>query len=216
VTAVKVCGLTRPEDVRLACELGAAYVGFNFSALSPRRVDAGRARELAAAAAAGTARVGVFVDEDPEAIRHAIGLARLHFVQLHRDLGPGDLDAVPLPVIAVVRMAAGGAAPPAPELLERCAALLFDAAVPGQPGGTGRQFDWRLLEGRRFPVPFFLAGGLDGENVGEAIRRVRPDAVDVASGVESAPGVKDPARLRRFFDAVREADAGSAAEERPS
>jgi phosphoribosylanthranilate isomerase len=206
VTAVKVCGLTRPEDVRLSCELGAAYVGFNFSALSPRRVDAGRARELSAAVSPGTARVGVFVEEDPEMIRQAIEVGLLHFVQLHRELRPGDLDAVPLPVIAVVRVASGVAVAPAPEVLARSAALLFDAAAPGQPGGTGRQFDWRVLEGRRFPIPFFLAGGLDAESVGEAIRRVRPDAVDVASGVESAPGVKDPDRLRRFFEAVRRAD----------
>jgi phosphoribosylanthranilate isomerase len=211
LTEIKICGLTRPEDVALACELGARWLGFNFAAESPRRVGLDRARELALASLAspGTGRVGVFVRESLDEIRGAVDAASLDAVQLHRELRPEDLDEIPRPVFAVVRVAGAPLDVPGPVFLERCRALLFDAAVPSANGGTGRAFDWSLLEGRRWPVPFFLAGGLTPENVGAAVARLRPAGVDVASGVESAPGIKDRARMRRFFEAVREADERS-------
>jgi len=206
VTEIKICGLTRVEDVGLACELGAAYVGFNFSAISKRRVALPDGRKLSDAAAPGVARVGVFVGESYETIVEACQAARLDLVQLHRELVPEDLERVPLPLIAVVRMGEGGPGEPSGDVLRSCRAILFDAALPGSPGGTGTVFDWSLLEGRQFPLPCFLAGGLTPENVGDAVARVRPAGVDVASGVESAPGVKDPGRMAAFFDAVRRAD----------
>jgi len=209
VTEIKICGLTRQEDVALACELGAAYIGLNFAAVSPRRVTAAAGRQLSDAASPGVARVGVFVGESYETIAEVCEAARLDLVQLHRVLMPDDLRRVPRPVIAVSRADSGGSAVPPPELLAGCRALLFDAGVPGRAGGTGVRFDWKSLEGLSIPLPFFLAGGLTPDNVGEAVARVRPPAVDVASGVESAPGIKDRDRMARFFEAVRRSDAAS-------
>jgi phosphoribosylanthranilate isomerase len=205
VTEVKICGLTRESDVEAACNLGAAYVGFNFSAPSPRRVTPDRARDLAAAVSGAVRRVGVFVEEGYAEIEHAISAASLDLVQLHRTLRAEDLRRIPRPVLAVAHAGREEEIPPG-TLLDRCAGILFDTDVAGLAGGTGVPFDWHLVEGRTWPVPLFVSGGLRPENVGESIRRTRPSAVDVASGVESSPGVKDTDRMRRFFDAVRRAD----------
>jgi phosphoribosylanthranilate isomerase len=207
MTEIKVCGLTRPEDVALACELGARYVGFNFAAVSPRRVERDVAGELARATAPGVERVGIFVGESPEDIRGAVDAARLDLIQIHRPLAETDL-ALARPVVAwlgVDLWAEIGGTPL--ELAARCRAILVDPAAPGgRGGGTGRAFDWSALEGRTFPVPVWLAGGLRAENVAEAIRRVRPAAVDVSTGVESSPGIKDRSRMKAFFLAVKRAD----------
>lgn len=209
MTEVKICGLTRTEDVGLACELGAAYIGLNFAAVSPRRVTAALGRQLSDAASSGVARVGVFVGESYEVIASVCDAARLDLVQLHRVLLPDDLRRVPRPVIAVSNAGTGGRVVPPLELLAGCRALLFDAGEAGRAGGTGTRFDWKMLEGLSIPLPFFLAGGLTPDNVGEAVCRVRPPAVDVASGVESSPGIKDRDRMTRFFEAVRRSDAAS-------
>jgi phosphoribosylanthranilate isomerase len=206
VTDVKICGLTREADVEAACELGAAYVGFNFVSSSPRRVDLARGRRLAAEVPPGVRRVGVFVGESFEEIAAAIGAGSLDLVQLHRTLSAEDLERIPVGILAVAHADRDDSIPPA-ALLERCAAILFDTGAAGTPGGSGVAFDWSLLEGRGWPVPLFVAGGLRPENVGESIRLTKPSAVDVASGVETSPGVKDHDRMRRFFQAVRDADA---------
>jgi phosphoribosylanthranilate isomerase len=202
MTAVKICGLTRAEDVAAACALGAAYVGFNFAAASPRRVTLEAARDLAAASAPGVLRVGVFVAEDAEAIARAVQAARLDLVQLHRRLTEEDVVASPVPIIAVARPSGGAFAVPRHDLLVRCHAVLFDPSE-----GTGAPLDPARIEEASWPVPVLVAGGLTPETVGEVIRRLRPAGVDVASGVESAPGVKDRARLEAFFGAVKEADS---------
>jgi phosphoribosylanthranilate isomerase len=209
MTEIKICGLTRPRDVDLACVLGAAYVGFNFSALSPRRVTLDTARALARATRSGVARVGVFVHESAEEIGAAVEAAGLDLVQIHRPLSAQDLHRSPLPVIAVVGVSSNGTDAALPELLARCRSVLCDTAWQGRSGGTGTVFDWSLLVGKTWPVPLILAGGLDPDNVAEAIARVHPSAVDVASGVESFPGIKDQNKMRLFFEAVREADACS-------
>lgn len=210
MTAVKICGLTRRQDVALACAIGASAVGFNFAAESPRRVTPDAARELSRAAAPGVLRVGVFVSEEARQIRDAVEAAKLDLVQLHRPLNAEDLDALPIPVIAVVHVGPAGPDLPPSDLVGRCRAILFDTLSSGRAGGTGKPFDWGSIAGRRFGLPILLAGGLDPDNVAEAVRRVRPWAVDVASGVESAPGVKDPESMRRFFEEVRRADADAA------
>ncbi|MGE5412921.1 MAG: phosphoribosylanthranilate isomerase [Syntrophomonadaceae bacterium] len=202
MTAVKICGLMRPEDVEASCELGAAYVGFVFAAASPRRVTAGRARELAAACRPGVLKVGVFADEDAETVNAAVSAAGLDLVQLHRRLTEEEVAGAPVPVIAVARREGTGFAVPRAEILVRCHAVLFDGSE-----GTGAAINPGRVAEAAWPVPVLVAGGLTAENVGDAIRRLRPAGVDVASGVESAPGVKDRARLERFFAAVREADA---------
>jgi phosphoribosylanthranilate isomerase len=205
MTDVKICGLTRPLDVELACELGASCVGFNFASVSPRRVGIDAARELAAAAAAGVARIGVFVDEGRDEILAAIEAASLDAIQIHRPLRESDRD-LPRPLVAVARVRNGSTALPPPGLLERCRFLLVDSERDGLSGGTGTTVDWSALAGKSWPVPLMLAGGLNAANVEEAIETVRPWAVDVASGVESAPGVKDERQMRLFFEAVRRAD----------
>ena len=202
MTAVKICGLTRPGDVAAACELGAAYVGFNFVASSPRRVTNAIARELAAAAAPGVLRVGVFAGEDADTIARAIEAGRLQLVQLHRRLTEEEVASSPVPVIAVARQAGGDFAVPRHEILVRCHAVLFDPSE-----GTGKTLDPARLEEASWPVPVLVAGGLDPESVGAVIRRLRPAGVDVASGVESAPGIKTKEKLERFFAAVKEADS---------
>jgi phosphoribosylanthranilate isomerase len=207
VTEIKVCGLTREVDVETACDLGAAWIGFNFSAESPRRVTTDQVRRLAASVSNGVRKVGVFVGEGYSEIQDAVSAASLDVVQIHRTLRADDLLQISTRVLAVAHAGREEEIPPG-TLLDRCAGILFDTNVKGLAGGTGVPFDWALLGGRTWPVPLFVSGGLRPENVGESIRRTRPDVVDVASGVESAPGVKDPDRMRRFFDAVRRADAG--------
>ncbi len=207
MTRVKICGVTREEDAALASELGASYVGLNFAAVSPRRVTLQAARRLSRAVARGVTRVGVFVSEPFGEIRRAVEEAGLDLVQVHRPLTREDLEALPCPVIAVAHVSRNGADPAPRELLARCRMLLLDTSGGERPGGTGKAFDWDLVAGRSWPLPLILAGGLTPENVSEAIARVRPSAVDVASGVESSPGIKDEIRMRRFFEAVRRADA---------
>ena len=205
MTEVKICGLTRREDVEAACALGAAYVGLNFSSVSPRRIDTEKARRLAAAVSAGVQRVGIFVDESYDEIRDAIDAASLDLVQIHRRLRPDDVERIPRPVVAVAHSGADDEIPP-DDLLGRCAGILLDTVASGMPGGTGISFDPTSLQRRHWPVPLFLAGGLRPENVADSIRRSNPSVVDVASGVESAPGIKDLETMRRFFEAVRNAD----------
>jgi phosphoribosylanthranilate isomerase len=205
MTEVKICGLTRPRDVELARALGAAYLGFNFAEVSPRRVSPPQARDLASAAR-GAVKVGVFMEETRAQILEAIDAAGLDLLQIHRPLREEDLE-LPRPVLAVARVRNRSVVVPEERLLARCRFVLFDAVLPGRPGGTGTTLDWSALSGKRWPVPWMLAGGLDPENVAAAIARARPDAVDVASGVESSPGVKDEDLMRRFFEAVRSADA---------
>jgi len=200
LTAIKICGLTRASDVALCRELGADYLGFNFSAKSPRRVDPGRLSELRAAAG-GTPRVGIFVDEPEDVVAAAIEAMELDLVQLHREIVSRDLD-LPRPVIAVSKVRGGAARLPDPAILERCRAILFDTADAERAGGTGTAFDWTVLENRTLPVPMGIAGGLTADNVARAIAALHPDFVDVASGVESSPGVKDPEKMRAFVEAV--------------
>jgi phosphoribosylanthranilate isomerase len=214
MTQVKICGLTRPQDVESACALGASFVGFNFAAVSPRRVSVERARDLARATSPGVARVGVFVRESRKEIEDAIDAAQLDCVQIHRRLAAEDLEWMRRPVIAVQRVSSRGIEASPARLLEKCRAVLLDTSAE-RPGGTGIPFDWDLLAGQEWPVPLILAGGLNAGNVGAAIARVRPSAVDVASGVESGPGIKDERRMKEFFEAVRMADTPVVARRQP-
>jgi len=202
MTAVKICGLTRVEDVELACRLGAAYAGFNFVPTSPRRVAPADARELSAACSPGMLKVGVFAEDDLEAIQAAVVIAGLDLVQYHARLTEEFVEASPVPVIAVARMSGGAFAVPRREILVRCHAVLFDPSE-----GAGSPIDPGRVEEASWPVPVLVAGGLTPETVADVIRRLRPAGVDVASGVESAPGVKDRRKVERFFAAVKEADA---------
>lgn len=208
---IKFCGLTRPEDAALAASLGASYTGVIFAG-GPRQLDAGRAAEVLAAAGDGVQRVGVFAAAPPADVARLARLTGLHVVQLHGDPDAEYVRRVRAEsgcgVWAVVRVPATSLASRIAELDAVADAIVLDALVPGRLGGTGSSFDWRLAarEARPARARLVVAGGLGALNVGEAIRVLAPDIVDVSSGVESAPGIKDHQRMRAFAAAVRSHD----------
>lgn len=206
-TRVKICGITRQEDARLAVELGVAALGFNFYSPSPRYIRPGAAGEIIRQLPPFVTLVGVFADEtDAEHVTGVAREARVTAIQLH---GPRFPEASgPLEGFLLIRAVAVREDFRPDELGRLNAnAFLLDTFDPNLHGGTGKTFKWSMAREAKRYGPVILAGGLTPENVGEAIREVRPFAVDVASGVESAPGIKDAAKLRAFFAAVEEAPA---------
>jgi phosphoribosylanthranilate isomerase len=205
-TRIKVCGITRLEDARCAVDLGVDALGFVFWPGSPRCVSPGQAAHIATALPPFVASVGVFVNQPLEEIRMIAAAVGLTAIQLHGDEDPGTWLGVPGRCIKAAGVGGGFdaawvAAWP-PEVWP-----LLDAHDPARRGGTGRAADWdvaaRVARARRV----ILAGGLDASNVRGAMARVRPFAVDVSSGVEREPGIKDPDRLRAFVESVAAADA---------
>ena len=208
LTRVKICGVTRWEDAQLAVELGAAALGFNFYPESPRNIDPVAARPIIEKLPPLVAAVGIFADEANEKrIARIARESRITVLQLHGPhLPPMNGTLTDYQRIRAVAVREDFR----PEMLGELGGgvFLLDAYDAQLLGGTGKPFNWTLArEAKRFGT-IFLAGGLTPENVGEAIREVRPFAVDVASGVESAPGVKDPAKMRAFFREVQRADQG--------
>lgn len=206
---VKFCGLTREEDAREASRIGAAYVGAIFAG-GPRNVTPARARELFRAAEGGPSAVGVFGADDADDIAAGAVSAGVEIIQLHGDPRAADVRAVRShfggEVWAVVR-ADGSVLPEwTEELFHEADAVLLDARVHGRLGGTGVTLAWGALADSvaalRGRTPVVLAGGLNAENVAEAVRVLAPDVVDVSSGVETAPGIKDHARMRAFYEAA--------------
>lgn len=209
----KICGLSTPEAVRAALDGGASHIGFVFFAKSPRDIDPQAADRLAAPARAASVKiVAVTVDPDDVLLDRLAATLRPDFIQLHGKETPARTRQV------AVRTGAGIIkALPVSDAADLDAAkayetvadhLMFDARPPKDsvlPGGTGSRFDWTLTAGRRFERPWFLAGGLDPWNVGEAVRLSGAGLVDVSSGVERGPGLKDPALITAFLDAVRRA-----------
>lgn len=213
---MKFCGLTRPDDAREASRLGAAYVGAIFAG-GPRHVTPERAREIFAAgtsgapATRGPTAVGVFGADDVDAIAADAITAGVEVIQLHGDPRAADVRAMRKRfggnVWAVAR-AEGSMLPEwAEELFHEADAVLLDARVQGRLGGTGVRLPWDALADSvaslRGRTPVVLAGGLNPENVAEAVRLLAPDVVDVSSGVERAPGIKDHAMMRAFYDAAQ-------------
>jgi phosphoribosylanthranilate isomerase len=201
VPFVKVCGLTRLCDVEAAVAAGASAIGFVFWPRSPRAVTIDVAARLRGALPAGVVAVGVFVDADADAINDTVVRVGLGAVQLHGDEAIGLRDAIGVPLIKAV---VGGAHDAAwVDCKDGRVVLLVDARDDAQRGGTGRVADWAAAARLAAARPLVLAGGLTADNVARAVLTVGPVAVDVSSGVESAPGVKDARRLRAFFGAVR-------------
>jgi phosphoribosylanthranilate isomerase len=196
---VKVCGVTRIEDAAAACELGAAAVGFIFWPESPRFIDPYRARAIVRTLPPFVTPVGVFVNQPPDYVNGVASLVHLGAVQLHGDEDAEYIARINRPVIKAVSNGTADAA----RTWSRETMLLVDAHDPERRGGTGATADWdaaaRLARSRRV----LLAGGLTAENVRDALARVRPFGVDVSSGVESAPGIKDRDRMEAFFRIVR-------------
>ncbi|MBY6004394.1 phosphoribosylanthranilate isomerase [Salipiger bermudensis] len=208
---VKICGLTRPEDVAATAEAGASYAGFVFFPKSPRHVKVAQARALALAAPVGLAKVGLVVNAGNDLLDEILAEVPLDMLQLH---GRESVERVAeirarygLPVMKAVGVASEEDLPALLEYGKVADQILVDAKAPkgaALPGGNGLAFDWRLIAGRRWPCPWMLAGGLTPANVGQAIAMTGARQVDVSSGVESAPGVKDPARIGAFLQAVRD------------
>ena len=203
---VKVCGLRRIEDVEACRAAGVDAVGFNFYEKSKRYVTPEIAASLSRAAR-GMTRVGVFVGASPEQVQELAARCELDFIQLHGGEDPRAYVGFGRKVLQVVRVKDAASVPQAPSPYATW--VLLDAFAEGF-GGAGQRFDWSVAEAavRRWRSPTLLAGGLTAENVGEAVARVRPFGVDVASGVESAPGVKDAAMIRDFVAVVRAAAGG--------
>ena len=201
-TRVKICGITRLEDALEAVRLGADALGFNFWPGSKRFIAPADARRIIAALPPLVVTVGVYVDPSHDEAEAAAAISGVQVMQLHGDERPEACRAFQRPVVKALRVAG-------PEVLEQLAryaglaGILLDAASPGY-GGSGATFDWSIAREAARRVPLLLAGGLTPDNVGEAIRAVHPWAVDVASGVESSPGVKDPDRMARFIRAAKE------------
>lgn len=205
-TRVKVCGITNPEDARTAVTAGADALGVVL-AESSRQLTIAEAARVLAEVPPLVARVGVFVNADPEFVAEAVTRIGLTYVQFHGDESPEACAAAPVPVIKASQVGTSFALEELEPFGGTVAAFLLDATDACKRGGTGRTFDWRLLtRNRPGGAPLFLAGGLSPQNVAEAIRIARPFAVDVSSGVEEHPGHKDPIKIAAFMAAVRAAD----------
>lgn len=205
-TRIKICGVTRPDDARAAAAAGADAIGLVFYADSPRALDLESAYAVAAALPPFVSRVALFLDPSAADVQAVIDALRPDLLQFHGDESPEFCGRFGVPYVKAVPMGDEGADPDAyAARFADAAALLLDGHRPGQAGGRGEGFDWEGRGGGR-SMPVVLAGGLTPDNVAEAIRSVRPYAVDVSSGVESARGVKDPARIRAFAAAVHETD----------
>ena len=200
---VKICGITRLDDALLAIELGATALGFVFWPKSPRVIDAGLAAAISDQLPPHVSTVGVFVDQPLDDVRRVAETARLAAVQLH---GTEPLDytrRLLQPVIKAMPVV-DGFVPESLDAIPGEITVLLDAHDPIRRGGTGRTIDWTLARKAAARRPIFLSGGLTPENIRDAVAQVRPYGVDLSSGVESSPGVKDPDRLRAFFGALRD------------
>lgn len=201
---VKVCGVTSPEDARAVAAAGADAVGLMFWPSSPRAVDVETACRIAAALPPFVLRVGVFVNAELAQIERVADAVGLDLLQLHGQEPPEIFDDLPRRAIKALHVKTDADVACALRYAERGVGVLVDAGTGLQPGGTGQPCDWRLARRVREQVEFLiLAGGLRAENVSDAIAAVEPHAVDVSSGVESAPGRKDARRVKAFVDAVR-------------
>jgi phosphoribosylanthranilate isomerase len=199
---IKICGITTVDDARAAVDLGASAIGMVMWPQSPRYVEVERARSIVNVLPPFVTAVGVFVDQgDAQGIADAVGL---HVVQFHGDEPAIAYRDCALPVIKAIAVR-DRAAIAAADAIPARARVLLDAHDPEKRGGTGQRIDWTIAAEIAARRPVILSGGLNARNVIEAIETVKPAAVDVSSGVESAPGKKDYAKLRAFFDVIRDA-----------
>lgn len=207
---VKICGLTKVGDIATATDAGAAYVGFTFFAKSPRHLTVQQAVHLAASVPVGICKVALTVNADNGFLDQLVDAVPLDMLQLHGAESPERVAEVQarygLPVMKAVGVGDEGDLPQLEKYLRVADQVLVDAKPPAGarlPGGNGLAFDWRLIAGRRWPVPWMLAGGLTPDNVREAIELTGAQQVDVSSGVERAPGIKDGQTIQAFCAAVK-------------
>lgn len=206
-TRIKICGIRDPQIALHAARCGADAVGLVFHKPSPRHVEIARAVAAVGALPPYVMAVGLFVDLPESEVREIIRQVPLQMLQFQGDEPPDFCDSFGLPYVRAVRMEQGTDLLEYARRFSRARALLLDAHVPGLAGGTGRSFDWKAIP-RDLPIPVILSGGLTPENVGRAVREVKPWAVDVSSGVEAERGVKDPRKIEEFIRSVRREDAG--------
>ncbi|ADQ84767.1 phosphoribosylanthranilate isomerase [Methylovorus sp. MP688] len=203
-TRVKICGITREEDALTAVRHGADAIGLVFVEASPRHVSIAQAQAAILSLPPFIAVVGLFVDAEPSFIEQVLKEVRLDMLQFHGDESPEECQRYARPYMKAIRVR------PDTNLLQyaldypRASALLLDAHVEGVAGGTGQRFDWSLIPAE-LPMPIVLAGGLNADNVAEAIKQVRPYAVDVSGGVESQKGIKDAGKIAAFMRGVTDA-----------
>ena len=204
-TAVKICGITRLEDALAAARVGAHAIGLVFYATSPRYIAPVKAGEIIRALPPSITTVGLFVNATADEVRAVLAEAPVELLQFHGEETPEFCRQFGRPYVKAVRMGPGVDLIQYGRNYHDAKALLLDAFVEGLQGGSGITFDWSLIP-RDLALPIILSGGLNAENVTEAVRRVRPLAVDVSSGVESAKGVKDASKITAFIKGVRNAD----------
>ena len=206
-TRIKICGIKEARHALIAANEGADAIGLVFHRDSPRYVTPGTAANIASVLPPYVATVGLFVDATDRKIRQTLAEVHLDLLQFHGNEEPDFCEQFNVPYVRAVPMGEGV------DLLEyagrfaNARALLLDAHAPGEMGGTGRTFDWDAIP-RDLPMPVILSGGLNPENVGRAVKEVKPWAVDVSSGVESSRGSKDPQKIVEFIRSVRREDAG--------
>lgn len=211
MTRIKCCGMTRVEDALLAARLGADAIGVVFSTRSKRQVGIGQARDIAAALPPFISTVALFMDDEASLVHQVVEQLQPTLLQFHGSETDAWCAQFGRPFLKAIAMGDGAPALSRLNAYPHAAALLLDGHGLGEAGGSGKAFDWSLMP-KNLPKPVILAGGLDSENVARAVRFARPWAVDVASGVESSPGIKHPQRLAAFIEAVRSADVALAAE----
>ena len=205
-TRIKVCGITCQEDARMAVAAGADGLGFIFVEQSPRLVEPDMVRAITEELPPFVDRVGVFLDEEIEVIKEIIHYCHLTLVQLHGSESPEYCRKISSQVIKTFSIRPESDSEELAAYADAASGFLLDTYHKDMAGGTGKAFDWKLVEQVKPPGPVILAGGLTPENVGEAIRQVKPFAVDVNSGVEYQPGRKDSDKLKNFAHEVRKAD----------
>lgn len=201
-TRIKICGITRVEDARAAAALGADAIGLVFYAPSPRSIDAERARAIIAAVPPFVTVVGLFVDPAPEEVESVLRRCSLGLLQFHGNEAPDFCGSFGLPYIKAARVRADADLVQYLSQYQAARGWLLDAYHDRLYGGSGETFDWNLIP-RDLARPVILSGGLAPDNVGAAVRQVRPWAVDVSSGVEASKGIKDAAKIAAFITGVK-------------
>ncbi len=199
-TRVKICGITRRQDAEFAVEMGADALGLVFYAPSPRAVTIAQAQDIVVGLPPFVSIVALFVDADPEYVQACIATLPIGILQFHGDESVEYCEQFGHPYMKVLRMRDGIDLKKAVRQYASASALLLDSYQPGIPGGTGQVFDWSLVP--NINVPVILAGGLNAENVAQAIKQVEPYAVDVSGGVELSKGIKDQDKVRKFMQEV--------------
>lgn len=202
MTRIKICGITRSEDALACAHAGVDAIGLVFYPPSPRHIAAAQAAAIVRALPPFITTVGLFVNPAAEQVEALLNEVHLDVLQFHGDEPPEFCAGFGIPYLKAIRVKAGVDLVQCAIRYQKAQGLLLDAYVEGTPGGTGQSFDWELIPAG-LPMPVILSGGLEPANVADAVRRVRPWAVDVSSGVEASKGIKDAAKIAAFIEGVR-------------